>query len=127
MESSKHNRIAHHASAADQERSTHWTSSLFNKSTKSPGRGFCPQNAPPIETRGSNTPLTVSAHTSAKRKPHGNRGKWYTDLKTEEESSNIETGQEEALQALASYAAFQLTLLRYIEEDATFAYFTDQR
>jgi len=34
-----------------------------------------------------------------------------------------EDGQEEALQALASYAAFQLTLLRHMTEDPRFTEF----
>ncbi len=44
----------------------------------------------------------------------------------EEDILGNEDGQEEALQALASYAAFQLTLLRHIKEDPRITEFAYQ-
>ena len=43
-----------------------------------------------------------------------------------ENETEDEDGQEDALQALASYMAFQRTLLRNIEIDTSFAAFSDQ-
>jgi hypothetical protein len=115
------------AAVAEQRSSSQSSRSQFQKSSKSPGPGFSPQNLPPIHASNSKTPPKAPIHLSRIHTDFEQHEKDYEDTEVEEEPLGGEDGQEEALQALASYGAFQLTLLRHFAENPIFPDFLGQK
>jgi hypothetical protein len=113
--------------AAEQRPSSRGSLSQFKKSSKSPGRGFSPQDLPPIHASISKTPPKAPSHLPLIHTAFEKHKKGYEDTEREEEPLGGEDVQEEALQALASYAAFQLTLLRHFTDNPIFPEFLVQK
>jgi hypothetical protein len=111
--------------AAEQLPTTQSSSSLFQRQSKSTGQGLSPQNLPPIGVSDLNALRIVESHPSKIPRDFVNHRKEKTEVKVEEDFLG-EDEQAEALQALASYSAFQLQLLRHIADAPTFVEFSSQ-
>ncbi|KAE9377670.1 hypothetical protein N431DRAFT_461262 [Stipitochalara longipes BDJ] len=108
--------------------SSHFTRSKSHskKSSKSPGGKSTPHNLPPIDTQDPKTPPKAPTHTYKRNRKSDNIESDDENQENEEEQLNREDVQADALQALASYMAFQRMLLRHIEIDPSFTEFTYQ-
>jgi hypothetical protein len=118
----------HKRAGSAEKRPSHSTGSTSHsqKSTKSPGRGSFSPNLPPIDTSGLKTPQKPSVQSSTRKSDFDSDNDCSKELESEGEFQDEEYGTEEALRALASYRAFQLTLLRQIADDPTFTEFPSQ-
>jgi hypothetical protein len=117
------------AERAEQRPTSQSSRSHFKKPSKSPGRGPPPQHLPPIGASDFEVPKEdAAAHTSTRNRDfeRSEEEKENENSERKEELLGGEDGQDEALQALAAYAAFQLTLLRHIADDPTSIEFSDQ-
>ena len=92
-----------------------------NRPSKSVSRGSASQDSPPINPHTPQTPQSRPAHTYGKHRNSGSSSE-----KDEEKLENEmeDEDEQDALQALASYIAFQQTLLRHIEIDPSFRDFS---
>jgi hypothetical protein len=111
-------------SAAEPRPSPENSQSQIQEPSISPGRRIPPRNVPPIVTKDAKTPQNAQSYSSASRCFENQEDN--KDMGIEDDIFSNEDGQEEALQALASYAAFQLTLLRHIAEDPRYIEFAYQ-